>query len=92
MKKSLMHICDLCQKNRDDVPKIYVSLHKQIEHFTSFNLVPGSSILDNYFSTISTISTIFLIFIFLKSKTMLPTSSRFYWHRSHFLSGISLAN
>jgi hypothetical protein len=26
-----------------------VLLHKQIEHFTSFNLVPGSSVLDNSF-------------------------------------------
>jgi hypothetical protein len=25
-----------------------VLLHKQIEHFIRFNLVPGSSILDNY--------------------------------------------
>jgi hypothetical protein len=41
---SITNICDLCQKNRDDA-----SLHKQIEHFTSFNLVPGSSVLDNYF-------------------------------------------
>jgi hypothetical protein len=41
----IKNICDLCQKNRDDVSK----MNKQIEHFTSFNLVPGSSILDNYF-------------------------------------------
>jgi hypothetical protein len=34
----------LCAKN----PKS-VLLHKQIEHFTSFNLVPGSSVLDNSF-------------------------------------------
>jgi hypothetical protein len=39
----LISICDLCQKNRDYVSKM------EIEHFTSFNLVPGSSILDNYF-------------------------------------------
>jgi hypothetical protein len=41
-------ICDLCQKNSDYVPKIN-NLFYCIEHFTSFNLVPGSPILDNSF-------------------------------------------
>jgi hypothetical protein len=47
-QSQMFEICDLCQKNRD-VSKMKNLFYCIEQHFTSFNLVPGSSILDNYF-------------------------------------------